>query len=56
MFEGRKFGGNAQAITGRRFLHHTSFLWDFDAGRMGLLKQPRRAPEYRAVGFQGLGS
>ncbi|GIL60559.1 hypothetical protein Vafri_15104 [Volvox africanus] len=44
---GQKVGGNAQAITGRRWLHHTSFLWDFDPDRMGLLRQPGKAPLYR---------
>ncbi|GLC33907.1 hypothetical protein PLESTB_000816600 [Pleodorina starrii] len=44
---GRKVGGNAQAITGRRWVHHTSFLWDFDPERMGLLRQPAKAPQYR---------
>ena len=42
-----KFGGNAQAITKGRFLHHTSFLYDYDEASMALLKQPARAPEYR---------
>ena len=44
-----KFGGNAQAITKQRWLHHTSFLWDFQDSRMDLLKHPTRAPDYRAV-------
>ncbi|PNH04768.1 hypothetical protein TSOC_009061 [Tetrabaena socialis] len=44
---GRKCGGNAQAITGRRWLHHTSFLWDFVPDRMTLLRQPPKAPQYR---------
>ncbi|KAL4423656.1 hypothetical protein ABPG75_000957 [Micractinium tetrahymenae] len=43
----RKFGGNAQAITKSRWVHHTSFLWDFQEERMALLKQPERQPEYR---------
>ena len=43
-----KFGGNAQAITKGRFLHHTSFLYDYDGEFMNaLLKHPTRAPEYR---------
>ena len=43
-----KFGGNAQALSKRRWLHHTSLLWSFDPLRMQLLlKQPARAPEYR---------
>jgi len=44
----KKFGGNAQAISKDRWLHHTSFLWDYEQDRMALLKQPLRAPEYRA--------
>lgn len=48
-FAGRKFGGNAQSITGKRWLHHTSFLWDYDPERMALLRpNPPRAPAYRA--------
>jgi hypothetical protein len=42
-----KFGGNAQAITGRRWLHHTSLLWDYDPSNMALLTNPARQPEYR---------
>ena len=42
-----KFGGNAQAISGRRWLHHTSLLWQFDPERMSLLRSPKRQPEYR---------
>lgn len=44
----RKFGGNAQAISKDRWVHHTSFLWDYLPERMELLKHPSRAPEYRA--------
>lgn len=47
-FGQRKFGGNAQAITKQRWLHHTSLLWDFDPARMQLLKHPSKIPEYRA--------
>eukprot|EP00252_Welwitschia_mirabilis_P010167 TRINITY_DN2332_c0_g1_i2.p1 TRINITY_DN2332_c0_g1~~TRINITY_DN2332_c0_g1_i2.p1 ORF type:complete len:222 (-),score=19.30 TRINITY_DN2332_c0_g1_i2:75-740(-) len=43
----RKFGGNAQSITKDRWLHHTSFLWDFKAQNMGYLKLPSRSPKYR---------
>ncbi len=49
VFEQRKFGGNAQAITGKRWLHHTSFLWDYDPAAMALLKHPPRSPKYREV-------
>ncbi|GFR48155.1 hypothetical protein Agub_g9990 [Astrephomene gubernaculifera] len=44
---GLKVGGNAQAITGRRWLHHTSFLWDYQREHMALLRQPAKAPKYR---------
>ncbi|KAL3639632.1 hypothetical protein CASFOL_017539 [Castilleja foliolosa] len=43
----RKFGGNAQSITKNRWVHHTSFLWDYEVSNMGYLKLPKRAPEYR---------
>jgi len=47
--ETRKMGGNAQAITGRQgWLHHTSFLWDYDDVNMErYLKLPEKRPEYR---------
>lgn len=44
----RKFGGNAQSISGKRWLHHTSLLWDYEPERMSLLQEPRKRPEYRA--------
>ncbi|XP_074326469.1 uncharacterized protein LOC141664420 isoform X3 [Apium graveolens] len=46
-FGNRKFGGNAQSITKNRWIHHTSFLWDYDIKNMAYLKIPKRAPEYR---------
>ena len=42
-----KFGGNAQSITKGRWVHHTSFLWDYDAANMSCLKLPVRRPAYR---------
>jgi lipoate-protein ligase A len=48
-FSHRKFGGNAQSITKNRWVHHTSFLWDYDVKNMDYLKIPKRAPEYRLV-------
>eukprot|EP00850_Spirogloea_muscicola_P014626 SM000106S13974 [mRNA] locus=s106:307298:309121:+ [translate_table: standard] len=47
VFSGRKFGGNAQSITKDRWLHHTSFLWDYDPVRMAYLTVPNKAPTYR---------
>lgn len=44
----RKFGGNAQYLRKERWLHHTSFLWDFDPEKMNLLKHPPKTPQYRA--------
>ena len=43
----RKFGGNAQSISGPRWVHHTSFLWDFKPEHMALLANPAKQPEYR---------
>lgn len=43
----RKCGGNAQSLIKGRFLHHTSFLWDFSDEQMGMLKMPARTPQYR---------
>ncbi|CAI9753096.1 unnamed protein product [Fraxinus pennsylvanica] len=42
-----KFGGNAQSIIKNRWLHHTSFLWDYEISNMRYLKLPKRTPEYR---------
>lgn len=42
-----KIGGNAQSISKDRFVHHTSFLWDFCPRRMGYLKIPKKRPDYR---------
>ncbi|XP_068643506.1 uncharacterized protein [Aristolochia californica] len=47
VFGDLKFGGNAQSITKDRWLHHTSFLWDYDERNMAYLRMPRRSPQYR---------
>lgn len=47
VFGNRKFGGNAQSITKNRWIHHTSFLWDYEAKNMSYLKLPTRIPTYR---------
>jgi lipoate---protein ligase len=43
----KKIGGNAQSILKERFLHHTSFLWNYDKERMGCLLLPKKQPRYR---------
>lgn len=43
----QKCGGNAQYIRKGRFLHHTSFLWDYETERMELLLHPKKTPTYR---------
>ncbi|KAJ1450279.1 hypothetical protein M885DRAFT_469593 [Pelagophyceae sp. CCMP2097] len=43
-----KVGGNAQRISKMRWVHHTSFLWDYDAKHMDYLTLPPKRPEYRA--------
>jgi len=50
VFDERKFGGNAQAITSKRWLHHTSLLWDYDSANMAVLTNPKKQPTYRQVG------
>lgn len=49
VFGNHKFGGNAQSITKGRWIHHTSFLWDYEMMNMAYLKLPKRAPDYRQV-------
>ncbi|KAF0732432.1 hypothetical protein AaE_009226 [Aphanomyces astaci] len=44
----RKFAGNAQSIGKDRWLHHTSFLWDYSAVNMKYLQNPAKQPKYRA--------
>ncbi|XP_031474398.1 uncharacterized protein LOC116246709 isoform X1 [Nymphaea colorata] len=46
-FGDHKFGGNAQSITKSRWVHHTSFLWDFDTHNMSYLTYPLKTPKYR---------
>ncbi|MDE3045081.1 MAG: lipoate--protein ligase family protein [Verrucomicrobiota bacterium] len=42
-----KCGGNAQYITKDRWLHHTSFLWDYRDENMNYLLLPPKRPRYR---------
>lgn len=43
----KKCGGNAQYIRKNRWLHHTSFLWNFDPKNMDYLLLPKVRPKYR---------
>lgn len=43
----RKMGGNAQTIVKNGWLHHTSFLWDFEPENMQYLSFPKKRPNYR---------
>jgi len=43
----QKCGGNAQYIQKNRWLHHTSFLWDYDEANMEYLLLPPKRPHYR---------
>jgi lipoate---protein ligase len=47
VIENKKCGGNAQYIKKGRWLHHTSFLWDYDEELMRLLLHPKKTPLYR---------
>ena len=42
VFGSRKFGGNAQALSGKRWVHHTSFLWDYTPAHMHYLLNPQK--------------
>ena len=44
---GKKCGGNAQYIRKDRWLHHSSFLWDYKQERMEYLLMPKKQPAYR---------
>lgn len=43
----KKIGGNAQYIKKNRFVHHTSFLWDYCREHMNILTHPPKEPAYR---------
>jgi len=43
----KKCGGNAQYFCKGRWLHHSSFLWDYDPMNMLLLQHPPKMPNYR---------
>lgn len=43
----RKCGGNAQYLRKDRWLHHTSFLWNYDPRNMQYLLLPKKRPAYR---------
>ncbi|HSX10673.1 MAG TPA: lipoate--protein ligase family protein [Chlamydiales bacterium] len=43
----KKCGGNAQYIKKDRWLHHTSFLWDYSEENMAHLRLPEKRPQYR---------
>jgi len=43
----KKCGGNAQYIKKDRWLHHTSFLWDYCPDNMSYLLLPKKTPQYR---------
>lgn len=45
----KKVGGNAQYLRKDRWLHHTSFLWDYSPENMECLLMPKRQPAYRAL-------
>lgn len=45
----KKCGGNALYIREKKYLLHTSFLFDFDEEKMKLLLLPQKAPAYRQM-------
>jgi lipoate---protein ligase len=48
VFKERKCGGNAQYIKKDRWLHHTTFLWNYKTQNMHYLLHPKKTPAYRA--------
>jgi len=44
-----KCGGNAQYIKKARFIHHSTFLWDYQEKHMDYLLYPPTTPIYRAT-------
>lgn len=42
-----KIGGNAQYLQKNRWVHHTTFLWDYNPSLMDLLHIPSKRPQYR---------
>ncbi|GAB2220139.1 hypothetical protein Drorol1_Dr00007782 [Drosera rotundifolia] len=49
VFGDRKFRRNAQSVTKGKWIHHTSFLWDYEVENMLYLKVPTRARKYRVA-------
>jgi lipoate-protein ligase A len=47
VIDNQKCAGNAQYIKKDRFLHHTSFLWDYQKENMSYLLHPQKSPSYR---------
>jgi lipoate---protein ligase len=47
ILENKKCAGNAQYLKKTRWLHHSSFLWEFDNKKMDYLLLPKKAPKYR---------
>jgi lipoate-protein ligase A len=48
--DNRKVGGNAQAFGAGRWVHHTSFLHDFDRQEMAaMLSLPKKQPDWRKL-------
>lgn len=47
VFGEKKFGGNAQYLQKKRWLHHSTLLWEFDSDKMNILKLPPKMPNYR---------
>lgn len=45
----KKCGGNAQSFAKSRFVHHTSFLFDYFDHHMNSLKMPPKMPDYRGA-------
>lgn len=47
VIENKKCGGNAQYLCKNRWIHHSTFLWNYQADRMHYLLHPKKTPRYR---------
>ncbi|GAB4232275.1 MAG: lipoate--protein ligase family protein [Chlamydiales bacterium] len=47
VIKNKKIGGNAQYLTKKRWLHHSTLLWDFCPKKMDTLLMPPKFPKYR---------
>ena len=53
VIDNKKCGGNAQYLCKNRWIHHSTFLWDYQVERMKHLLHPKKTPSYRQARSHG---